>query len=315
LKLWHGFNLALLLSLLTLAAGVGLYTMRQRVRGLGIRFPAFRSSGPASAYEFALRALKSTAAWQTKILQNGRLRIYLLVVLLFFVGVVGFELVNHIEIPRGSAWLDIQLYELFIPALILSAAVMAVRSKSRLAAVCALGVIGYAVAMLFVMFGAPDLAMTQLAIETLTVILFVFVIYRLPRFSTMSSRAARVRDAIVAALAGVMMTATVLAATAAHAPSRLSTFFTENSLTAAKGKNMVNVILVDFRGVDTLGEITVLAVAALGIYALMRLWIESPAACRSAETRGTDLAMAEVPTPDGPASSNLPAKGANECLH
>ncbi len=196
--------------------------------------------------------------------------------LVTFVGVAGFELVQSGELPQGSQWLDIQLYQLFVPVLILSAAIMAVRATSRLAAVCALGVIGYAVAMLFVMFGAPDLAMTQLAIETMTVILFVLVIYRLPHFNTLSSTPARVRDAILAVIAGGVMAAVVLVATAAHAPSRLADFFADSSLAKANGTNMVNVILVDFRGFDTLGEITVLAAAALGIYTLMRIRLDSP---------------------------------------
>jgi multicomponent Na+:H+ antiporter subunit A len=271
LKLWHGFSPPLLLSGITLVLGVGLYAARRPLLAACRRFPRLDRIGPAAGYEFALLALKATAGWQSRLLQNGRLRIYLLVVLTAFVALVGYQLLDRTQFPPGGEWLDLQLHELFVPALILCAAWMVVRSSSRLAAVCGLGVIGYAVAMLFVMFGAPDLAMTQLAIETLTVILFVFVLYRLPRFANLSSRAARWRDAAVAALAGGVMTTVVLAATLGHAPSQVAQFFAENSLTAAKGRNMVNVILVDFRGLDTLGEITVLAVAALGIYALMRL--------------------------------------------
>jgi len=155
--------------------------------------------------------------------------------------------------------------------LMIGGALLTVMTNSRLTAVCALGVVGYAAAMLFIMFRAPDLAMTQLAIETLTVILFVLVIYRLPRFAVLSSKRARVRDATIAILGGAVMTTVVLAATFTHAPSGVSEFYAKNSLATAQGRNMVNVILVDFRGLDTLGEITVLAVAALGVFALMRL--------------------------------------------
>lgn len=276
LKLWHGMGPALGLSLATLVLGVGLYAAREQLLAACRRIPRMDRFGPAAGYDLALQTLRTTAAWQTQLLQNGRLRIYLLVVLTAFVSLVGYQLLARTEFPRGGKWLDLQFYELFVPTLILCAAWMVVRSTSRLAAVCGLGVIGYAVAMLFVMFGAPDLAMTQLAIETLTVILFVFVLYRLPRFANLSSRAARWRDAAAAVLAGGVMTAVVLAATLAHAPSQVMEFFAENSLPAAKGRNMVNVILVDFRGLDTLGEITVLAVAALGIYALMRLRSNNP---------------------------------------
>ena len=113
--------------------------------------------------------------------------------------------------------------------------------------------------------------MTQFAIETLTVILFVFVLYRLPRFSRYTHSFTRARDAIVAISAGVMMMVLVLVVTATPLTSRLTPFFAENSYPLAKGRNIVNVILVDFRGIDTLGEITVLAVAAIGVFALMKL--------------------------------------------
>jgi multicomponent Na+:H+ antiporter subunit A len=138
-------------------------------------------------------------------------------------------------------------------------------------AVAALGVVGFSVALIFVMFGAPDLAMTQFSIDTLTVILLVLVIRRMPRFLRLSDRIERVRDGTVALLAGVLVTLLALAVTAGPAASRLSAFFAENSYPVAKGRNIVNVILVDFRALDTLGEITVLAAAAIGVYSLLKL--------------------------------------------
>jgi len=174
-----------------------------------------------------------------------------------------------------GAWQgELRLYEAFFPIIILVATVAVVRSRSRLAAVVALGVVGFGVAMIYVLFGAPDLAMTQYAIETLTVILFVLVLYRLPRFATYSRQRTRLRDAVIAVLAGAMMTLLVLAVTSTSLTSRLSPYFADNSYLLAKGRNIVNVILVDFRGIDTLGEITVLAVAAIGVFALMKLRAE-----------------------------------------
>jgi multicomponent Na+:H+ antiporter subunit A len=113
--------------------------------------------------------------------------------------------------------------------------------------------------------------MTQFAIETLTVLLFVLVIYRLPRFGRISSRAVRVRDAVIAISAGAMMTLLVLIVTTNPQQTGLTSYFAENSVTLAKGRNIVNVILVDFRALDTLGEIVVLAVAAAGVYSLLKL--------------------------------------------
>jgi multicomponent Na+:H+ antiporter subunit A len=149
--------------------------------------------------------------------------------------------------------------------------VLVVRSRSRLAAVVSLGVVGYGVALLFLLFSAPDLAMTQFAIETLSVILLVLVLFRMPTYKRYSGRKESIRDAIPALAAGAVVTVMVLAATAFTRESRLAPYFLENSLLLAKGRNIVNVILVDFRGLDTMGEITVLAVAAIGVHSLLRL--------------------------------------------
>ena len=271
LKLWHGFHLPLLLSLITLAAGAAVYALHAKWQDFGQRLQGLDRWGPAAGYQTALWTLKKTAAWQTQVLQNGRLRLYLLVILTAFMMIAGMELFQHLEVPDHIQWSKIEIYEWFIPALILGSILIAIRTSSRLAAVSALGVIGYAIAMLFVMFGAPDLAMTQMAIETLSVVLFVFVIYRLPRFTELSSGWSRTRDAVAAIAGGCVMTAIVLAATFSRAPSHLAQFFVDNSYTQAKGHNMVNVILVDFRGLDTLGEITVLSIAALGVFSLLKL--------------------------------------------
>ncbi len=314
LKLWHGFNLPLLLSGATLASGVAVYMFRHRCVAIVRPLQSLAAWGPAGGYEFMLRGLKQTARWQTLTLQDGRLRVYLLIVLVAFCGLLGVTL-TEIDFPTDGAWLDVRFHEVGLALLIVCAAAMVVRSTSRLAAVCALGVIGYAIALLFVMFGAPDLAMTQLAIETLTVILFVFVIYRLPRFTALSRQRTRIRDAAVALTAGGLMSIVVLAATMAHVPSRVSSYFMENSLAEAKGRNVVNVILVDFRALDTLAEITVLSVAALGIFALMRLRVENRLTAsrrRRSNRQAGDLGLALV---EEPSSRDLSHSGRELCNH
>jgi multicomponent Na+:H+ antiporter subunit A len=210
--------------------------------------------------------------FQTRILQNGSLPRYLLTVVTTTTLLVGFTLLRYThwqDILRGFG--DLRLYEIVIAIIIVVSAISVVRAKSRLAAVLSLGVVGFSVALIFVLFEAPDLAMTQFAIEALTVILFLFVLYRLPRFATYTRKVTRYRDALVASAAGAMMTLLVLVITSTPLVSRLTPFFAENSYVLAKGRNIVNVILVDFRGIDTLGEITVLAVAAIGVFALMKL--------------------------------------------
>jgi len=143
--------------------------------------------------------------------------------------------------------------------------------RSRLATVATLGVTGVAIALLFVLFSAPDLAMTQMVVEALSVILLVLVFYHLPRVAQRSGRAYRLRDLTVALVVGALMGILVLAVAGIESGKELSDYFLAESWPAAQGRNVVNVILVDFRAMDTLGEITVLAVAGLGIYALLRL--------------------------------------------
>jgi len=161
-------------------------------------------------------------------------------------------------------------HEAGLAAIILIATLAAVLAKSRLAAIAALGAVGYGVSLVFVLFGAPDLAMTQFLVETLTVILFVLVFYHLPESRLVSEKTARWRDAALAVSVGVVMTVLVLVGAPENYPP-ISDYFTEQSVSQGHGRNVVNVILVDFRGLDTLGEITVLSVAAVGVYALLKL--------------------------------------------
>jgi multicomponent Na+:H+ antiporter subunit A len=152
-----------------------------------------------------------------------------------------------------------------------AATFMAIVTRRRLAAVVALGVVGYGVALFYFLHHAPDVAITQLLIETLTVVLFVLVLYRLPLFQERSTVATRLRDAVIATLVGVLMTTLILLKGSGTVPGAISHYFAENSVRAAHGHNIVNVILVDFRGIDTMGEITVLSIAAVGVYALLKL--------------------------------------------
>ncbi len=271
LYLWHGLNPALLLSMLSVLIGLGLYggwtALRRTTGWMEVVF----GWGPTRWYVASLSGLNRVARWQTHILQNGYLRYYLLTILASTVGLVGYTLLSRAGLPRFVSGWDIRLYEVGLAALILLSAIAVIFARSRLSAVATLGIVGYGVALFYILYGAPDLAMTQVLIETLTVILFVFVFYHLPRFTQLSSATNRVRDALIAVTTGALMTALALAATATPPESQLAPYFAENSKPAAHGSNIVNVILVDFRGLDTLGEITVLATAAIGVFALLKL--------------------------------------------
>ncbi len=204
-------------------------------------------------------------------LQHGYLRYYLLVIVGATVLLVGGAWLHSAPGMAAPADSTLYIHEALLAVVILLAALAVILSTSRLAAIAALGVVGFGVSMIYLLFSAPDLAMTQAAVETLTVILFVLVLYRLPRYVGISKRSSRLRDAAISLAMGGLMTILALVAIGSPTTSRLAGFFAENSLDLAKGRNIVNVILVDFRAIDTLGEITVLAVAALGVYALLKL--------------------------------------------
>jgi multicomponent Na+:H+ antiporter subunit A len=271
LALWHGLNAPLVLSALSLFCGLGLYAGRKPVLDVLTRLQITSTWGPQHWWSLLLAGLNALAQRQTRVLQSGYLRYYLLIVIGTTVATVALPLVGRGLSDLNVRWSDIHFYELALAILILLATLMATFTSSRLGAVAALGVVGYSIALIFILFGAPDLAMTQFLIETLMVILFVLVFYFLPRFAVLSPPRARLRDGLVALLAGGLMSVLVMIATSVQFQPPISDYFAENSVPLAHGRNIVNVILVDFRALDTLGEITVLAVAGVGVYALLKL--------------------------------------------
>lgn len=271
LALWHGWTRVLALSALTAAGGLLVFWSRAFWARLASTLRLAGAWAPENWYTSMLKGLNLTANWQTRVLQNGYLRWYLLTIIAATVLAVGVPLLARAQFRLAAQWTEPRLYELGLALLIILAAFMAIFTRSRLGAVTALGVVGYGVAMFFILFGAPDLAMTQFLVETLMVILFVSVFYFLPRFAVFSSRLTRARDAVAAGIAGALMGAITLIATGVQWHAPISDYFAENSVPRAHGRNIVNVILVDFRGLDTLGEITVLAVAGVGVLALLKL--------------------------------------------
>ncbi len=271
LVLWHGVNLPLLLSVLTLAGGAAIYWLRDGLGRLTAPLAPLTNLGPERGYELTLAGVLGFSAWQTRTLQNGYLRRYMLITVLTTIILAGGTFVTRFAGLDSIVLSEVRFYEGVLAALILLSAVFAVWTSSRLAAVAAIGVVGYAMAIIFLIYGAPDLAMTQFVIETLTVILFVLVFYHLSRFAVYAGRATQFRDAVVAITIGVLMTVFAFVATQIQFHDSIHEFFAERSLPDAHGRNFVNVILVDFRSLDTLAEIAVLAVAGLGAYSLLRL--------------------------------------------
>jgi multicomponent Na+:H+ antiporter subunit A len=271
LSLWHGLTPVLGLSALSIAGGVSLYATHARLRGSMSKMEMMLRWGPARWYDLSLEALDRLARVITGRLQSGYLRVYLLTIVATTVLLAGYTILSRVSWTGAFSGPGVHPQEAVLAGLIVAAAVAAVFSKSRLGAVATLGVVGYGVALIYVLFGAPDLAMTQVMVETLTVILFVLMFYHLPRFGAFTPRPARARDTLVSLMAGGLVTGLLLAATRRPLVPRLSPFFADESLPHGHGHNIVNVILVDFRGLDTMGEITVLSVAAMGVYALLKL--------------------------------------------
>ena len=267
---WYGVDLALLLSGVSIAVGAAIFIWRLRVREAITRTDLGHRLGPERVYVVAELWMLRFAKASTAILQNGLLRIYLLVVMATLVSLVWLVLLLSGGIPPIDLSTDAYLWEVITAALIAGGAAVAVTSGSRLGAVTALGLVGYGISLIFVFFSAPDLAMAQILVETLTVLLFVLAFYHLPRFGQFTARPTRLRDGIVALVGGSLVTLLVLIASAGpHDP--ISRFFMEMSQPAAKGHNVVNTIIVDFRALDTLGEIAVLGVAGFGVYSLLKL--------------------------------------------
>ena len=271
LALWHGFNIILLYSLITLIGGVGFYYLSTFIKKHIAFFDKIAKVGPEAIYNLLLNGLTRFATIQTKFFQNGSLRNYFLWIFGFFMFIIvyslfRFELFQYVSVDFSG----IHFYEFLIVIIMLLAAFAAIKSKSVLGSVAALGIVGYGIAIIFGFFSAPDLALTQFSIETLTVILLVLIVYNVPNFKSISTRKSVVRDVIISGSVGAVVTILVLIVLNSPADSKISTFFLENSYVFAHGKNVVNVILVDFRVFDTMGEITVLSIAAIGVYTLLK---------------------------------------------
>lgn len=271
LALWHGFTPILLLSFLTLLGGVGIFFLTGKVRQQQAFFDQLARFGPEEGYKLLLQGLIKFSARQTKFFQNGYLRHYFYWILSTFMMLVLFTIYRE-ELYNGLqfSFAGIYFYEALVVIIMLLGVYGSIASKTVLSSVASLGVVGYGTALLFSFFSAPDLALTQFSIETLTVILLVLIVYKVPRFSQISSVGHRRRDAILSIAAGLTVTLIVFLVLNAPSDSTISSYFLENSYVKAHGRNVVNVILVDFRGLDTMGEITVLTLAAIGVYTLLR---------------------------------------------
>ncbi|MDO4727523.1 MAG: proton-conducting transporter membrane subunit [Bacteroidota bacterium] len=271
LKLWHGFTSVFLLSVITIVGGYFLYILKKNSPQTIQFLSKFDVIAPKNIIEQFGLLFRKIAFQYTRFFHNGYLRNYILTIIIFFIVLVGYRLFTTTPIQINTEGLSgFRLYELTIFIIILVAIFFTIYTSSRLTAIASLGIIGYCICLIFVFYGAPDLAMTQFTIDTLTVVLFVLVLFKLPRFLPYRNKKILWRDTIVSIAFGTLILLITLQALVSPAEKETSKFYAENAYLLAKGKNVVNVILVDFRGFDTMIETIVLSIAALGVYSLLK---------------------------------------------
>ncbi|MBS2970317.1 Na+/H+ antiporter subunit A [Metabacillus sp. KIGAM252] len=267
---WHGFSPELFMTLGVIALGTLLYIGLAKWRKVYRLLPEKLTLN--KAYDASLRGLDKGSLRVQELYMTGFLRDYLGYIFAFFVLMTGWALFANSAFSfqiDGNA--PIGVYEFVLAAVMVAGTVTVLFAKSRLTSIIALGSVGYGVALFFVFFRAPDLALTQLVIETVSVALFLLCFYYLPELQKREKLPFKLTNFLISLGVGTVVTLIALSANSQRVSETISSYFIENSYKEAGGKNMVNVILVDFRGFDTLFEITVLGIAALGIFAMVKL--------------------------------------------
>lgn len=268
LAVWHGFTLPFIMSLIALGGGGLVYAMRKHLFRLYER--SFVHLDGKRTFDACMHGLRAACAWITATTENGSLQRYLALMVIgaLIVGIAPY--LSRDTAPIGPAGtVDGVSIAAFI-IIVVAALGTAIYHRNRLLAVVLLGVVGLIVTLTFVRYSAPDLALTQLSVEVVSIVLMLLALHFLPgRTVVESSTPRRVRDAALAALSGTGVG--LLCWEMLRRPHQsISDYYVENAVPGGGGSNIVNVILVDFRGFDTWGEITVLAIAAIGIYAMLR---------------------------------------------
>jgi multicomponent K+:H+ antiporter subunit A len=268
LAIWHGLNVPLFMSIAALALGAALFMGRSRLYAVHARFiPPYTAE---HGYNHGMRGIEVASDWLTARLENGSLQRYVLLFVAMAVIVGASPLLGHPFRGGGEPLLPVDFAAGTTWAILVAGAVATVLfHRRRLVALIAISVVGLMVALAFVRLSAPDLALTQLLVEIVTIMLVLLALDYLPQGTPVESGPARrARDAAVAVAAGFGVTALTWAVMTRPFDS-ISSYFLAESYPSGGGTNVVNVILVDFRGFDTMGEIAVLGIAAFGVLMLL----------------------------------------------
>lgn len=269
----------LALSLLTIALGLALYRSLDRLRAGVDRLVTGLGISPDRGFDHVIAGLVQLAVRVSRVIHNGRLEVYITTTFILLALVLLVTPVVYGELPSMPVWpADLGLAEGAFLVIAVIGVLAVLTAKDRLTAIVCLGIQGFALAVLFLLYGAPDLSFTQFMVETLSVVILALVMTRL-RLSPTDHRPllARILDGAAAVACGLGFALLLVRATSAPFDATLTEFFAAYSKAIAHGANVVNVIIVDFRGVDTLGEISVVMITGLAILALIRIRVASAA--------------------------------------
>jgi multicomponent Na+:H+ antiporter subunit A len=262
LALWPGLHLPLLLSVLIVLVGGALAVVLIR-RPIAAAAPTTIGE---RTYARAYSALLDGARRLTLVTQSGSLPVYVSVVFSVVVLAIGFALARGAGDDWGDPVLADSVLQAAVAVLAIVMSLAVVMARRRFISVLLLGGVGQMLTVLFLMYGAPDLALTQFMIETLMIVAFVLVLRHLPRnYSPPPSWVPRALRVGLSVGVGVAFAWFALAAGSGDRPTDVTDAVNALSLPEAGGRNVVNVTIVDFRGIDTMGEITVFGIAALGV--------------------------------------------------
>ncbi|MDA4848153.1 putative monovalent cation/H+ antiporter subunit A [Hoeflea poritis] len=271
-------GMALLLSGITIVFGIVAYRNLERLRSAMAATLTAIGWGPDQGFDQFIRGIVRVSFAVTRIVQNGRMETYMKATFVLLIVAILVPMILFDELPAMPQWpQDVSLYELAIMAIAAVGLVAVIFARDRLTAIVSLGIQGFAVALLFMLFGAPDLSFTQFMVETLSVVILALAMTRLRLTPTdhrpIGKRLFDVTISVVGAGAFLLLLLKVI-----QLPFDLTLpeFFTNYSMSIAYGRNIVNVILVDFRGTDTWGEIAVVMVAGLAILSLIRISTRRP---------------------------------------
>ncbi|HHO41939.1 MAG TPA: DUF4040 domain-containing protein, partial [Epsilonproteobacteria bacterium] len=270
LAIWHGFNLPLMMSLAAFIGGIFVYLKRERLFKFYDKY--IDRIDARVPYHYILDKVFALALIVTQKFDKGSLQnmiFYFIVVSIGF-GLIGFGYGNQTLIG-SRAFLEVDWISIIIVGIVIATTLFTVLGHhKRFISLGGLSAIGLIVALIFIKFSAPDLALTQLSVEVVTIILILLALYYLPQKTPRESTNKKLfADGTLSIIAGIgigLLTLGMLS----REHTTIGDYFLANAVSGGGGTNVVNVILVDFRGFDTLGEISVLAIAALGIFAMLQ---------------------------------------------